>query len=413
MDLKKQRWLVLIASMIINICIGAAYAWSVFNNPLVQKFGWTPAATALTFTIATGVGPLMMIFGGGLQDKFGPKWIIFAGGIMFGGGFILSSFTKSLPWLYFSYGIIAGFGNSMIYGCTIANTVKFFPDKRGLVSGLATGGFGMGAVIFAPVFQKIIEATDVLSTFRIIGLLYLVIILVGSQFIKTAPANYIPEGWNPNQNSNNKSSAGTTVDKTWQQMLKDPLFYFLFIMLTFGATSGLMIVSQASSIAQDMVGVTPQAAAVAVSMVAVANTCGRLVWGFVSDKIGRYNAIPMMYLLSACMMLLLTTVKQGQLVLFTISVMLIGFCFGGFMSVFPALTADSFGAKNNGINYGFMFAGGFGIGGIIGPMLAANMKAMNNGDYTMAFIIAAALSIVGIVLTFIAKKKKNEITTAK
>ncbi len=412
MDFKKKRWFILWASVVINICIGSGYAWSVFAGPLIKTFGWTAAATALTFTIANAVSPITMITGGKIQDKYGPKWVIFAGGILFGSGIFLSGLTTSLVWLYFSYGIVAGFGMGLIYSCTIANTVKFFPDKRGLVGGLATAGYGSGAIIFAPIAQQIIENSGVLFTFKTLGVVYLLVILIGSQFIITAPVGYKPEGWEPPVIT--ATSADTGKDKTWLQMLTDPLFYLLVIMFIIGAMAGLMIVSQASPIAQEIIGVEPTLAALAVSCVAIANTLGRVIWGWISDKIGRYNALPIMYILSGLMMFALSMVDNGDFLKFIVIVMAIGFCFGGFMGVFPALTADSFGAKNNGVNYGFMFTG-FAIGAYVGPVMAATVKAANNGDYTNAFLIAAALSIVGILLTFIvrAMRKKTTLKSAQ
>ena len=410
MDLKKRRWFILVASLVINLCIGSGYAWSVFAGPLIRTFGWTAAATALTFTIANSISPITMITGGRIQDKYGPKWVIFAGGILFGGGIFLSGLTTSLGWLYVSYGIIAGFGMGLVYSCTIANTVKFFPDKRGLVGGLATGGYGSGAIIFAPVAQQIIQGHGVLFTFKTLGIVYLVIILIGSQFIMTAPVGYKPEGWTPPVIT--ATSANTGKDKNWNQMLADPIFYVLVIMFIIGAMAGLMIVSQASPIAQEIVGVDATMAALAVSSVAIANTLGRIIWGWISDRIGRYNALPIMYILSGVMMFLLSTVRTGHFTLFIISVMFVGFCFGGFMGVFPALTADSFGAKNNGVNYGIMFVG-FAIGAYVGPVLAATVKATNNGNYTNAFLIAAALSIVGIILTFVARAMRKRAATTE
>ncbi len=404
MDLKKKRWIILVASVLINMCIGSGYAWSVYAGPLIEKFGWTAAAVALTFTIANAISPVTMITGGKIQDSFGPKWVIFAGGILFGGGIFLSGLSDSLGWLYFSYGIVAGFGMGLVYSCTIANTVKFFPDKRGLVAGIATAGYGSGPILFAPVAQSIIAGNGVLFAFKSLGLVYLAVIVIGSFFIQRAPEGYKPEGWEPPQIT--ASSAVTGVDKPWNKMLADPMYYLLLLMLTIGATAGLMIISQASPIAQEVVGVDPAKAAWAVSAVAIANMLGRVIWGWISDKIGRYNALPIMYVILGSMMFLLSTVGADQFTKFVISVMLIGFCFGGFMGVFPALTADNFGPKNNGVNYGFMFIG-FALGGYIGPMLAASIKTSNNGDYSTAFYISAGLCVVGIIITFIVRAMRK------
>lgn len=411
MDLKKKRWFILGASLLINLCIGSGYAWSVYAGPLSKLFGWTAAATAMTFTIANAISPVCMITGGKIQDIFGPKWVIFAGGILFGGGIILSGFTKSITWIYISYGIMTGLGMGLVYSCTIANTVKFFPDKRGLVAGLATAGYGFGPVLLAPISQSLIASYGVLHAFKVLGIAYLFIITIGSQFIQKAPQGYKPEGWEPPAAT--ATSAVTGKDKSWSQMLADPLFYILLLMLTIGATSGLMIISQASPIAQETVGVNAERAAFAVSLVAVANMAGRITWGAVSDKIGRYNALPIMYLILAAAMFMLTMVGTGQFAMFVAVTMAVGFCFGGFMGVFPALTADCFGAKNNGVNYGFMFSG-FALGGYIGPIMAATIKAGNNGAYTKAFLIAAAMSISGILFSYIVKKiHKSELEKEK
>lgn len=405
MDLKTKRWLILAASMLINLCIGTGYAWSVYAGPLNKMFAeWGAPAIAFTFTISNLVGPIPMIFGGRLQDQFGPKWVIFAGGILFGGGIFLCSMTKSIGWLYMCYGILAGVGMGTVYGCTIANTVKFFPDKRGLVAGLATGGYGFGPVLFAPIIASIIASSTVLNAFKITGLVYLAVILIGSQFIMRAPVGYVPEGWTPPAPAAGGGAPAAT-DKTWSQMLADPKYYIMLLLLTLGTTSGLMIVSQASPIAQTIVKVEPLQAASAVSLVALANCLGRICWGFISDRIGRYNALPIMYGLSGISMFLLTTIGEGTFSQFVIFAMLVGFCFGGTMGVFPALTADTFGGKNNGVNYGFMFIG-FALGGYIGPMMAANFRESSGGSYNMAFIIGGILALCGIVVSFIARKMK-------
>lgn len=407
MDLSKKRWYVLFASVIINLCIGSGYAWSVFAGPLMKMYGWTAAATAIAFTLSTGMGPITMIIGGRIQDKFGPKWVIFAGAFLFGGGMYAAGYSDSLTWLYLTYGVLGGLGMGTIYGCTIANTVKFFPDKRGLVAGLATGGYGFGPVIAAPLAQSFIADYGVLAAFKIFGVAYVVIVAVLSQFITAAPAGYKPEGWNPP--APGSSSTVTGSDKTWSQMLTDPMFYLLFAMLIIGAFSGLMIISQASPIAQEMVKVTAAQAALAVSYLALANTFGRIFWGWVSDKIGRFPSIIAMYIFAGLAAYGLTTVGAGQFTFFCLIVMAIGLCFGGFMGIFPALTADAFGAKNNGVNYGIMFCA-FALAGYFGPRLAATVKAANNGDYTLAFLIAAGMSIIGIALTMIvvAKNKKAQ-----
>ncbi|TEB14785.1 putative MFS-type transporter YhjX [Pelotomaculum sp. FP] len=407
MDLKTKRWLILIASVVINLCIGSGYAWSVFAKPVIAALGCTAAAAALAFTISNGVGPITMITGGRIQDKIGPKWVIFFGAFMFGGGVLLAGFSTSVSWLYMSYGVIMGLGMGIIYSCTVANTVKFFPDKRGLVAGLATAGYGCGSIIVPPIANSMIASMGILNTFKTLGIAYIVIIAVFSFFIQKAPDNYKPEGWNPPAPTATSTVSG--VDKNWNQMLSDPMFYVLFVMLTAGAFSGLMIISQASPIIQEVTKVTPAAAAVGVSLLAMANTFGRIFWGAVSDKIGRYPALIIMYIIAGAATLSLSSIASYGT--FVAAIMFVGFCFGGTMGIFPALTADMFGPKNNGVNYGIMFCG-FALAGYLGPILAASIKA-SNGNYTMAFMIAASMSIIGVVLTLIVQNKNKKDRAAR
>lgn len=413
MDLKSKRWLVLVASILINLCIGSGYAWSVFAKPMVAHLSSvtgvavTAAAATLAFTISNLFGPVTMIIGGSVQDKFGPRWVIFAGAFLFGGGVFLTGFTNSTTWLYLSYGLLMGLGMGLIYSCTIANTVKWFPDKRGLVAGLATAGYGTGSIVVPPLANAMITSMGILATFRTLGIAYFIIIAVGSMFVMTAPVGYKPEGWNPPAPA--AGSAVSGVDKNWNQMLADPMFYVLFLMLTAGAFSGLMIISQASPIIQEVTKVTPAVAAVGVSLLAMANTFGRIFWGAVSDRIGRYPALIIMYIIAGVATLSLSSIAAFGT--FVAAIMFVGFCFGGTMGIFPALTADMFGPKNNGVNYGIMFCG-FALAGYLGPILAANIKA-SNGNYTMAFMIAASMSIIGVVLTILVQNKGKKDRAAR
>ncbi|MDD4239303.1 MAG: OFA family MFS transporter [Desulfotomaculaceae bacterium] len=415
MDLKSKRWIVLVASVLINLCIGSGYAWSVFARPMVDHLSLvtgvavTAGAATLAFTISNLFGPVTMILGGSIQDKFGPRWVIFAGAFVFGGGVFLTGFTTSTTWLYLSYGTLMGLGMGLIYSCTIANTVKFFPDKRGLVAGLATAGYGTGSILVPPLANSMINSMGIMATFRTLGIVYFIIIAVGSFFILTAPAGYKPEGWTPPVQKPGSSVSG--VDKTWKEMMVDPMFYVLLAMIMIGAFAGLMIISQASAIAQEMTKVSVAVAAVAVSMIAMGNTAGRLIWGAISDAIGRYNSLTIMYIISAVSVFGLTA--GPSYTLFMVEAILIGLCFGGIMSIFPALTADMFGPKNNGVNYGIMFTG-FAIAAYLGPMTAAKVKAASGG-YVSAFIIAAVVSIIGMLLTQVVRiqsKKKQEAAIA-
>lgn len=395
-----NRWLILIASLVVNICIGSAYAWSVYQKPLMNVLQSSTSDTSLAFTISLSVIPLAMIAAGKIQDNYGPKLVILAGGVIFGLGMLATGFCTSLTTLYLTYGVLGGAGIGTVYACTVANTVKFFPDKRGLASGLVVAGFGSGAVLIAPLSSLLIERYDVLTTFKALGISYAILIAICVMFIKTAPADYRPAGWAPPAPAGG-GAAAVSVNKDWRQMLADPMFYVLFGIYVIGTVSGLMFIGHASPIAQEVIKVTPAVAAAAVGFMALANSGGRIFWGWTSDKIGRYNALFVMLIVEGLGMLAMTQVTTY--VPFVVILMLVVLCFGGIMGCFPSITADAFGPKNLGMNYGIIFIA-YGIAGFIGPRLASRVKEMNNGDYTMAFMIAASLSVLGVILVFIATR---------
>lgn len=404
MDIQKKRWVVLIASCIINLCIGSLYAWSVFAAPMAKHLGVEPGNLAIIFTITNAVGPITMIMGGRINDLLGPKWVIFVGGIMYGAGFIISSFSNSMTTLGLGYGIGCGLAMGMIYGCTINNSIKFFPDKRGLVGGIATATFGFSSVLMPPIVNTMINKVGVLLTFRYIGIVFLVIICLCAFVIEKCPEGYIPEHMKANASKVQKN----TNEKNWRQMLKDPIFYLMFFMLICGAFYGLMIISQASPLAQNLVKVTPTAAAVCVSVLALFNVGGRICAGILSDLIGRVNTLFAMLILSVFALGLLMTCGEGELVKFMIGISLIGVSFGAFMGVFPGFTADQFGAKNNSVNYGIMFIA-FALAGIFGPIILKNVYS-TYGTYTNAFLIGIVLAVIGLVLALsyrILNKKLN------
>ena len=310
MSNNKKRWFVLIGSLLINLCIGCGYAWSVFSGPLREHFGWDASQAALVFTIANGVSPIVMITGGKIQDKFGPRWVVLAGGILLGGGLFLSGFVTSLTGIILSYGLGLGLGMGLVYTCTVSNTVKFFPEQRGLIGGLSTGFYGLASVVAAPIANALIGYKDVFFAFKVFGLVYLAIIVICSFFQFKAPVAAAPSG---------AAAKKAPVDRTWKQMLCDPIFYVLIVALTLGATAGLMLISQGSAMAQEMVKVDVGTAALGVSLIAIANTVGRIVWGLISDRIGRYNTMPIIFVLLCAALFLLTLAGEGAWVLFVVT----------------------------------------------------------------------------------------------
>lgn len=398
-----NRWVILTASTMINFAMSTTYIWSIYANPLMEMFGWSASATALTYTICNSIGPIPMIVGGKILNKFGPRKVVSCAAIIFGGGMFLSGFSKSLGWMYMTYGVCVGVGMAIIYICTISNTLKFFNDRRGFASGVLTAGTGVSSVIAAPIAQALIDSYNVLVALRVIGGVSLVIMLICACFLKAAPAEL----------GNGESSGARVIEEKGSlQMLQTPRFYLLVMIYAMGAVGGVMVINQASGMAQEMVLASAQTAALGVSIISIGNTIGRLVWGTVSDKFGRYNVLPVMFFLMAVLLFFLSRVTEGHIVTFFVFLVAIGFCFGGFVSIFPAITTENFGNKNSGSNYGIMFAG-YAMASMVGPRVAVSFKDTGAEPYSAGLVIATVICITGIILCFILHRvmKKKLLST--
>lgn len=407
-----KRWMTLVVACIINIIIGTGYAWSVFAGPWAEALQ-VPSA-AMAFSVCNAVGFITMILGGRINDALGPKWVIFVGGLMFGGGALLAGFSPNLTVLIVCYGLILGLGMGLVYSCTIGNTVKFFPDKKGMVGGVTTATYGLGSVILAPVAQWMVNSFEIRTTFKVLGAVYLIVICVGAFLITRCPDGFIPEGWTPPAPA---AGVKKVEDKTWQQMIKDPIFYVMFIMILCGAFFGLMMISQCKAVASS-VGIA--GAATIVSVLALCNALGRVACGVISDKIGRINTLTLGLIIAVIgLAMIYVALGSKTAALFVVGVCFVGFCFGAYMGVYPGFTSDQFGTKNSGVNYGIMFIG-FSVAGVVGPMImthfatpdaaataAATAAAgkpvtiFEAASYQPAILIALGLSIVGLVLTFV------------
>ncbi len=408
MNVELNRWRILVASTLINICVGAIYAFSIFALPLTKVFHATMPEIMTAFTINAAISPIPMILGGKLVDKGGAKTAIFLGGSMFGIGFILSGLATA-PWmLYITYGVITGIGQGIVYSSTIGNSVKLFPDKRGLAAGIVTAGYGGGTIVIAPIANAIITSNGVQSALITLGIAFLVIILSCGLLVKACPVGYAPKGWTPPAVTA-KQSGGVNIP--WNEMIKRPLFYVIACMFLIGALSGMMVTSNASVIGQTMFGLTAATAALYVSLYSLSNCLGRIFWGAVSDRIGRTKCLMAIYLVIAAMMLIiaLSTSVAG----FAVAIVGIGLCFGGTMGIFPSIVGEKFGMKYYGVNYGVTFIGYSGAA-FFGPRIANSVAAANDGMFTKAFYIALVISLVGLALTFIYKSmdSKKSTTTA-
>ena len=410
MNLDKKRWIILVAGCFINLCLGSIYAWSVFSGAMAEYFNSTmsmkvtPGDLAIVYTIANAVGPITMIFGGWFNDKIGPKKVILVGGVMWGLGMFLSGFATSIGFLVVTYGLIGGLGLGMAYGSTISTCIKFFPDKRGLVGGITTAVYGMSSVILPPIVTLVVKSTDATVAFKIVGIVFMVLIAVSCMFLEQCPDGYKPEGWEPAVGP----TGSAPVNKNWKGMLSTPVFYLMLLLLTCGAFTGMMIISQAAAVAQNMIDMDAVAASLTVSMLALFNALGRIVAGTLSDKLGRINTLMIACIIAVIGLLCLFNSGEGNVALFYVGLSVVGVSFGSFMGVYPGFTADQFGPKNNSVNYGIMFIG-FALAGYFGPQIMRN-TFQATGEYRNAFIYAMIFAVAGVILTFIYRifaKKAN------
>lgn len=391
-----NRWLVVVGALLIQVALGAVYIWSVFKGPLMKQFKWDAVSTNLTLSITLLTFAVGTVVFGKLQDKIGPTKVATLGGILLVVGFLLASKTTSVGWLYLTYGVLGGAGIGAGYVCPLATCVKWFPDKKGLISGLAVAGFGAGGLVFAPVAKNLIAQVGILNTFAYLGVILGACVIIGAQLLKNPPPGYKPAGWNPPAPVAGKAAA---EDFTTGEMVKTPQFFLIWVSYLFGAAAGLMIIGNASPIAQAQ-GLSVAAATSAVMALSVFNSVGRILWGMVSDKLGRTKTLMVLFVICGITMLGLKMLTGTSIIY---GVCLIGLCFGGFLAVYPSLTADYFGTKNMGMNYGSVFMA-YGIAGVGGPMLYDLMKSPVAGQLSATpLMISGILCFVSLVLMFLVK----------
>ncbi len=395
MDFKQKRWRNLAAAMLLALCSGIGYTWSVFQKPLMEDFDWALKAISLTFTIQVLVSTLAPVFIGKYQKVLGVRKYLWVGMGIYFAGLIATMFTSSIGYLYIMYGVVVGIGISMLYPCLMSYSTSLFPDKTGMASGLLACAYGGGSILWAPLAAYFTKQYGVLYVFGIFAVIFAVVMIPTSFLIDSVSADFNPQSDKKNKKSIN---AVSVKNYTWQEMLKTVKFYIILIALTLGATSGLMITGHASSMLQEIQKMTAEQAALLIGFISIFNSMGRLTFGFASDKFGRYNVMLALFSIIGFAMILLTK-SSGNV--FNGSLLAISACYGGFTSMFSPICADNFGMKNLSINYTFLYVA-YGIAGVIGPQLAAWTKTVSGG-YNLAFITVAAMSAVGLGLTFMLK----------
>ena len=402
-----NRWVLAGAAFLMQLALGSVYAWSVFLKPVASLYYHVPAKllgsaelkpTNFTFSIVLLALGITAGFGGYLNNRFGPRVVATAGGILYGIGVLLAAFAApNIFVLYLTFGIIGGIGIGLGYIVALAMLIKWFPDRRGFITGLAVAGFGGGALITGPVAAALIASVGVSNTFLYLGITYLVVIVVVAQFFRTAPDGYAPAGWTP---SARQLSDRVARDYTLLEAFRLPRWYLLWLILALNVTAGAALISVASPLAQKFTGVDAVTAALLVSVIGIFNGAGRLFWGWLSDSIGRPFTFLSLFVIQAIVFALLPSVSNFTVLL--IPAAIIALCYGGGFGTMPAFAADFFGPKNAGTIYGAMLTA-WSAGGIVGPILITSFGAGTNIDYRTPLYIIAVIMLVSAALPLIAR----------
>ena len=403
-----NRWGIALAGFLLQVALGAVYAWSVFRNPLTKQFGWSIAQVTWTFTIAIFVLGVASFFGGLWLNRKGPRIVALTGGFLYGLGVFLASFSAhKLWWLYLSYGVIGGIGLGFSYIVPVAVLVKWFPDRRGLITGIAVGGFGAGALVTAPVATYLIQNphVGVLKTFAYLGIAYLVVTMVTGLFMQNPPSGWKPAGWTP---SAAQSKQRATKDYTLSTALGTWQWWALWLLLFLNTTAGISLISQEAPLFQKLGSATAVVAAGMVGIVSIGNAAGRIFWAWVSDGITRRWAFGLMFILQFGLFWLLPSLSSITVI--TVVAFLILMCYGGGFGTMPAFAADYFGSKNVGPIYGLMLTA-WGFASYFGPQLIVKLLGPT-GSYGRGLHTIAIIMIISLVLPIIVSPPKSKTAEA-
>ena len=394
-----NRWLLAGGGVLMQLALGAVYAWSVFRDPLMKKFGWSISEVTLAFSVAILVLGFAAFLGGLWMSRVGPRTVGIAAGICYGLGVALSSLSAGRIWvLYLGYGVLGGLGLGLGYIVPVATLVKWFPDRRGFITGLAVAGFGAGALLTAPLAAALIQAVGVMQTLAILGIAYLIMVVAGASVMQNPPDGWAPEGWQP---SAKKQSQRVTTEFTLQEALSTWQWYALWAILFLNVTAGISIISQAAPMAKEISGVPPLVAAGMVGIISIANGAGRLLWAWLSDAIGRRNVFLIMFLVQAALFFLMPSQREFT-ILVTLCFIVLS-CYGGGFGTMPAFAADLFGPRWIGSIYGLMLTA-WGFAGVFGPLLIARIREVT-GSYSGALTIIACVMLVSSLLPLLVRTR--------
>ncbi len=396
-----NRWTIAAAGVVMQIALGAVYAWSVFRTPLATEFNWTIPEVTLTFTISIFVLGFAAFPGGLWLNRKGPRIVAVTGGVLYGLGVFLAGFTHALWWLYLTYGLIGGIGLGFGYIVPVAVLVKWFPDKRGLITGIAVGGFGAGALVTAPIATSLIASVGVLRTFSYLGLAYLIVTPTAGFFLRNPPEGWRPEGWTP---AAAQAAERTSRDFTLGEALQTRQWWTLWLILFLNVSAGISLISQQAPLFQELAGVSAAIAAGMVGVVSIGNAVGRIFWAWLSDFMTRRITFAVMFVLQVALFWILPDLSStAALTMIAFAVLM---CYGGGFGTMPATAADAFGARNVGPIYGLMLTA-WGLASVFGPLMMAEMR-QTTGSYRGALHIIAGVMAVSVLLPLTLRSPRKQ-----
>jgi MFS transporter, OFA family, oxalate/formate antiporter len=380
---------VVLAGLGVNLCLGVLYAWGVFSAALIDQLGWTATQTQLPYMMACACFALSMVPGGRLQDRLGPRPVIMASAIMAGLGFALAAATLSVAGLIVFFGLVFGIAMGLGYAAPTPAAVKWFgAHRRGVVSGIVVSGFGLAPIVMAPLTTRLIGAFGIKGAFLVLGIVFFTALMLMSRFIANPPPGYQPAAAPPSA----RGRATLAPDRDWREVLRTKQFYMLWLLFCFGTFAGLLIIGQLSKIGLEQAGMTTPFVLVAVY--AAFNATGRVVWGIISDRLGRRSSLFAAFAMQVVVYVFFSRLGTPATLMAGIAV--VGFTFGGMLTLFPSFAVDYFGLKNLGVNYGLLITA-WGVGGVFGPLVGGMVRDLT-GTYNLSYLVSAVLSTAGALV---------------
>jgi OFA family oxalate/formate antiporter-like MFS transporter len=397
---ERRGWIVTFAGLGINLSLGVLYSWGMFADALQTNIGWNATQTQIPYMVACVVFAFLMVPGGRLQDKLGPKPVLLAASVLTLIGFLMSGVLLTVAGLSIFFGIVFGSAMGFGYAATTPPAIKWFgAHRRGLISGIVVSGFGIAGIYAAPLTGYLIGRNGLQSTFYILGVVFASTLFLFSRFIDNPPADYIPSQPSDLVKRKIKRTSCAEADYDWREMVRTPQFYSLWMMFCFGTLAGLLIIGQLKRIGMEQAALSGETAMLLVVVYAIFNFIGRIGCGVISDKFDRRMTLVLIFIIQVICFAFFAQFTTP--VTMFIGTAFVALAFGGMLSLFPSMACDYFGVKNLGLNYGLIFTA-WGAGGVIGPLLGGITRDMT-GTYSASYTVAAIISAFGILLAIATK----------